>query len=299
MKSFTETTLSNYKKLTLALTFFLLVCTTTKAQTARFTLAGWQTRASAQSNLLPMYGQKPKTEKELQANKEFLQKMGLGKSQSYIRYRSDVTAESGWKNYYAGALDTAMFRFNQAWLIDSTNSGPYIGFSTIYSTLGDSVTAGKMLLFVQRNDTLSKNGFHEIIKQNRSRFRKIEEQQFKVLAEYKPVSYYASGQLFIERKKAGRNFHYKWYYENGNLLREVYGGEDPHDWKGEVISYHDNGKIAHKGQWKKFFLRTSVWTSYDRDGKISKIEYWRKKPLSSTYNIKKTITYKQGIPQKK
>ena len=277
----------------------LLLHSYAKAQTDRFTLAHWKEQSGIQINLLPLYGNKPKSEKEQSADREFLEQIHLGELRSDIRHKSNQAAESGWNNYYSGALDTAMFRFNQSWLIDSTNTAPYVGFAVVYSTLGDTAMIEKMFVFTARHDTISQEDFSKIIKKNINYFRKLERQQYQAASEYKPVKYHATGQLFIERKSVGNKYHYKWYYENGNLLREVDGGEDPDDWKGEVTNYHDNGVIAFKGKWNNNFFKTSSWTSYDRDGKISQIEYWKKGLLSSSYNKTKTIIYSQEIPWKK
>ena len=51
-------------KLLLSFTFLCFLAIHTKAQTDHFNLIDWQTLTETQINLLPMFGQKPKTEKE-------------------------------------------------------------------------------------------------------------------------------------------------------------------------------------------------------------------------------------------
>lgn len=286
-------------KLLLSFTFLCFLAIHTKAQTDHFNLIDWQTLTETQINLLPMFGQKPKTEKEQIADKIFIENLNLNQTHKDIRYKSDKVVEAGWVNYYSGTLDTAMFRFNQAWLIDSTNIGPYIGFSTVYTTLGDSGATSKFFEFVKRNDNITSIEFQKNINQNIGNFRKLESQSYNVTSDYKPIQYYSTGQLFIERKKLVNRYSYNWYHKNGSLLRQVVGGENPHDWKGVVVNYHDNGVIAHKGKWNNCFFNPSIWTTYDREGKVSKIEYWRKKVFSNNYVSTKTIIYSQEMPWNK
>jgi tetratricopeptide (TPR) repeat protein len=44
---------------------------------------------------------------------------------------SKSAAQLGWKYYYSGDLDTAMKRFNQAWMFDRENADVYWGFGLI------------------------------------------------------------------------------------------------------------------------------------------------------------------------
>ena len=279
-------------KLLLSFTFLCFLAIHTKAQTDHFNLIDWQTLTETQINLLPMFGQKPKTEKEQIADKIFIENLNLNQTHKDIRYKSDKVVEAGWVNYYSGTLDTAMFRFNQAWLIDSTNIGPYIGFSTVYTTLGDSGATSKFFEFVKRNDNITSIEFQKNINQNIGNFRKLESQSYNVTSDYKPIQYYSTGQLFIERKKLVNRYSYNWYHKNGSLLRQVVGGENPHDWKGVVVNYHDNGVIAHKGKWnngnyvvisESGWIKTNSKTIYP-DGYIQEI-YNFKDPLYKYYTI--------------
>jgi hypothetical protein len=285
------------------------------AQTSRFNILDWQARAATEIKLLPMYGPQPKTEEQQLADKIFLEKMDLSKIHKDIRYRSDGVAEDAWLSYYSGALDVAMFRFNQAWLIDSTSIAPFIGFATIYATLGDFKMSNKMFQFVKKKDTITASEYQQLITQNLDCFRKQEHLSSNLISEYQPIDYYATGQLYLERKKMGIKYDYKWHYKNGVLLRQAKGGADPQNCIGKGITYHDNGAIAYKGKWKNTFFIPSTWTSYDREGKVSQIEYWRRSfppsisffpfsfpfpfALSANYSLTKTIIYSQEIPWKK
>jgi len=92
----------------------------------------WEKEAMTNKRLLPKYGNLPKSEGELKADKEFLVKA----------IELDTTAEKaaahmidlGFQYLYQD-MKTAMYRFNQAYLLDSTNSDIYWGYGAIYFML--------------------------------------------------------------------------------------------------------------------------------------------------------------------
>ena len=288
-------TLHNISKIV----FIIIVCLLTYsaiAQTELHSLEKWEERARTKSNMLPMFGKQTKTAKQIEADSTFLVQMRLGNSRKTIRRNSNTAAEAGW-NYYKGSLDTAMFRFNQAWLIDSTNYASYVGFATIYATLGEPTIPDEMCKAATKYDSADCSEFENLVQRNVEYFRNREEEGFVAIGRYKPMEYRATGPLFKDRKKVLFRYHWRWYHENGQFLRQVYGGSRSHDMRGELVNYHDNGEIAHRGKWSKLWFKKSKWTSYDRDGKISEIEISKQEGLfSSTYTQIKRIIYSQEIP---
>jgi tetratricopeptide (TPR) repeat protein len=80
-------------------------------------------------NLLPMYGEVKKCEQQIQSDKEFL-------LQSEKQFKSkekaaELYVSKAWEYFYKDDNDTAMKRFNQAWLLDNTNPQVYWGFGNI------------------------------------------------------------------------------------------------------------------------------------------------------------------------
>src|SRR5436190_9598559 len=53
------------------------------------------------------------------------------------RQASNHLIELGFQYYYRPDFKTAMYRFNQAYLLDSTNTDIFWGYGAIYMTLGD------------------------------------------------------------------------------------------------------------------------------------------------------------------
>lgn len=84
--------------------------------------------------MLPKYGNVEKTERQKESDRDFIQT--VLKQDSTQRKGSDHLIDLGFK-YLNRDLKTAMNRFNQAYLLDSTNTDIYWGFGAVYMTLGN------------------------------------------------------------------------------------------------------------------------------------------------------------------
>lgn len=109
-----------------------LVSFSTHAQT--MSIEEWDNEAKTNKRLLPKYGMGPKDAVEKNADIAFIA-LAL-KSDSTHRKASDHLVRLGF-NYIYKDIKTAMYRFNQAYLLDSTNTDVYWGFGGIYMVLGD------------------------------------------------------------------------------------------------------------------------------------------------------------------
>jgi tetratricopeptide (TPR) repeat protein len=94
----------------------------------------WEKEAQSNIRLLPKYGNVEKTEKQKESDKEFIET--ILKQDSTHRKGSDHLIDLGFKYLYHD-IKTAMYRFNQAYLLDSTNTDIYWGFGAVYMTLGN------------------------------------------------------------------------------------------------------------------------------------------------------------------
>jgi tetratricopeptide (TPR) repeat protein len=90
---------------------------------------GCTTPCSERINLLPMYGRQLKCAEQMAADNEFLALSD--KQYATRRLASEHYAQIGWGLFYEKQFDTAIKRFNQAWLLDSTNAEPYWGFASV------------------------------------------------------------------------------------------------------------------------------------------------------------------------
>ncbi|MGV3540828.1 MAG: tetratricopeptide repeat protein [Rufibacter sp.] len=112
------------KKLLCLLLLFATICQV-QAQSNEWKI--WQKKGQKRPNILPMYGGKPKTKAMVEADKKFL---------AYVDAQGGTRAENSkefsnlaWQHVYNNNdVLTAMSRFNQAWLLDSSNAEAYHGF---------------------------------------------------------------------------------------------------------------------------------------------------------------------------
>jgi len=100
-----------------------------------FTYADWQEEAKNDKSLLPKYGGEKRTKEERKADKAFIEEMMEASEDK--RHASDQMIDLGFRYLYRGDLKTAMSRFNQAWLLDESNSDIFWGFGAVYMGLGE------------------------------------------------------------------------------------------------------------------------------------------------------------------
>ena len=94
----------------------------------------WENESKTNYGLLPKYGNVEKTEEQKASDNEFIEK--VLKQDSTHRKGSDHLIDLGFK-YLNSDIKTAMYRFNQAYLLDSTNTDVYWGYGAVYMTLGN------------------------------------------------------------------------------------------------------------------------------------------------------------------
>ena len=128
----------------------LLVALPLAALTLLGTLAHGQS-AGVALNTLPRYGGVQKSKALRKLDQEFI-------SQSLKQYRQDRRAASessvseGWSHFYNSDVTTSIKRFNQAWLLDSTNANVYYGFSACLSEQGEAAAAHRYFQLARRYD---------------------------------------------------------------------------------------------------------------------------------------------------
>jgi len=86
-------------------------------------------------NLMPMYGGVPKCEQQLASDKGFLatcDEQFASRQEAVMSY-----VETGWKYLHQKDFDTAMKRFNQAWLLDDKSPVVYYSFGYLLAKKGD------------------------------------------------------------------------------------------------------------------------------------------------------------------
>jgi tetratricopeptide (TPR) repeat protein len=101
----------------------------------KITYTEWKEEAKTNIRLLPKYGNVPKTDEQKDADRELIET--YVKQQGTRSKASAVLIDLGFDYLARMDIKTAMYRFNQAWLLDSTNVDTYWGYGAVYHTLGD------------------------------------------------------------------------------------------------------------------------------------------------------------------
>jgi Tfp pilus assembly protein PilF len=126
---------------------FAVALFATSATAQPITLAEWNAMSIENKRLLPKYGHKPKSASEVVSDRRFIaETMALPQFANNARAASNHVIGLGFEYLYRGDLKTAMYRFNQAYLLDSTNTDIHWGYGAIYMTLEDYQSGRKQYL---------------------------------------------------------------------------------------------------------------------------------------------------------
>lgn len=90
----------------------------------------WQLAAESNIRLQPKYGNAQKTNAQIEADIAFIEK--TMSAFDTRKKASDEFIRIGYKYLYDNDFKTAMYRFNQAYLLDPNNANIYLGYGTIY-----------------------------------------------------------------------------------------------------------------------------------------------------------------------
>lgn len=81
-------------------------------------------------NKLPMYGNVKKCKEQIESDKAFVNLCAKNYNGD-LKKAAEYFVQRGWDCFYQNKPDTAMMRFNQAWLLDSLNAEAYWGFGNL------------------------------------------------------------------------------------------------------------------------------------------------------------------------
>jgi tetratricopeptide (TPR) repeat protein len=97
--------------------------------------SAWKAESQSNIRMLPEYGNLTKTKEQKEADDDFIR---LSLQQDGTREKaSEHMVELGFNYLYKNDLRTAMYRFNQAWLLNPKNENAYWGFGAIYFMFND------------------------------------------------------------------------------------------------------------------------------------------------------------------
>jgi tetratricopeptide (TPR) repeat protein len=102
----------------------------------QMTYQEWQEEAKSDIRMLPEYGNVQKSKQQIEADQKLI--AYELKENGTNRKASDKLISLGFDYLYRGDIKVAMYRFNQAYLLDPTNENIYWGFGAIYFTFDDT-----------------------------------------------------------------------------------------------------------------------------------------------------------------
>ncbi len=149
-------------------------------------------------NLKPMYGDKVKSEEEIAIDKKYVDEM-LELHNGDKTKAVKESARDGWYYFFKEKIDTAMFRFNQSWLIDKNYPASYFGFAAIREYQGIKDEAEKYFEMGYKHDpsdSLTKKYLHQIaeIKEKHKDTLALINAYYRVLSKF-PKDAVATGKL--------------------------------------------------------------------------------------------------------
>ncbi len=107
----------------------------------------WDEQAKSNIRLLPKYGLQKKTNEQKQADEKFINEtMELEQFNGDRKAASTHFIQLGFTYLSNGDAKTSMYRFNQAYLLDSTNTDIYWGYGAVYMTIGNFEKAQQQYL---------------------------------------------------------------------------------------------------------------------------------------------------------
>jgi len=103
----------------------------------------WKKEAESNIRLNPKFGNAVKSERQKEADQQLID--DYLKQQGSHHKASEVLIKLGFDYLYRGDFRTAMYRFNQAWLLEPKNENVFWGYSAVYFTLGNHEMAMEQL----------------------------------------------------------------------------------------------------------------------------------------------------------
>lgn len=103
-------------------------------------------------NAIPLFGSQKKCDEQIKADIIFIEE--CNKFYKNRKYAVQHHLEMGWNYFYENKFDSAIMRFNQAWLLDSTNADLYWGLGSV---LGKMQKFDESISFFEKSILLNPN----------------------------------------------------------------------------------------------------------------------------------------------
>jgi tetratricopeptide (TPR) repeat protein len=103
---------------------------------SQYSFEKWEEESKTNKALLPRYGHLSKNQEEIKSDSDFIKQIMAMPEFKTRKEASDHLIGLGFQYYYRPDFKTAMYRFNQAYLLDSTNTDIFWGYGAIYMAFG-------------------------------------------------------------------------------------------------------------------------------------------------------------------
>ena len=110
-------------------------------------------------NLLPKYGRAKKCPEQLAADREFIAQ--VEQQQGSRQKGAAIFIELGWQYLAREQVNTAMNRFNQAWMLDSLNEQIEWGFGSALGMHGKNKESLPFFRIATKQNAANKNVWHD------------------------------------------------------------------------------------------------------------------------------------------
>ncbi|MBK8498231.1 MAG: hypothetical protein IPL52_05320 [Flavobacteriales bacterium] len=125
-----------------SIVLLLLIAIGAQAHAQHLTYDEWQRKALQDMRLAPRFGGREKNAEQKASDAEFVALMLA--TDSVPRSASNTLVAHGFERLRAGDLTAAMYRFNQAFLMDSTNTDIYWGYGAFFMEVDRPMIAHTM-----------------------------------------------------------------------------------------------------------------------------------------------------------
>ncbi|WP_426291857.1 tetratricopeptide repeat protein [Dyadobacter endophyticus] len=128
----------------------IFICISCVSFAQKMSYEEWIKEAQENIRLLPKYGNRPKSKGQLAADDQLIEQ--YTRQEGSRSSASELLIRIGFEYLNKGEIRIAMYRFNQAWLLDPENENVFWGWGAIYLTFNDTSKA-----LEQYDEGLSKN----------------------------------------------------------------------------------------------------------------------------------------------
>ena len=275
--------------------FFLAFTCSLHAQPYLITNAAWQQKIKANYFLAPLFYGVKKDNAQVKRETSLQQQLITQYGSSHSAYRELLI--TGWNYFTLGMTDSAIFNFNQAWLLDTTNLETFLAFGSIITFL-DGQPNFQLITQYKLNEKVPSGwdvtaffGDPAFLDELRTirKTRTYTPNLSRLLANPRSPYFVDSSKYVLLKIRSGdeegfykmgrRSGPWTDYYTGTNKVMRRYtivnGVES-----GQISAYHRNGKRSSIFSKNALGEIDGEFQVYDYNGDLVRIEHWHKNSMN-------------------